>query len=59
MYVKVDDGTLSDIIELATLKEYVSSIDLLNHPTHIQAVFKSILDGKRYYLRDGTEASDW
>ncbi|ELA7134246.1 hypothetical protein RAX52_000579 [Vibrio parahaemolyticus] len=52
-YVQIDEKTFGDVIDLENLKEQAGKIDVTNQPIRIQAVLKSILDGKKYYLRDG------
>lgn len=54
-YVQIDDETFSDIINLRDIREKVRAIDIQSQPIHTQAVLKSILDGKKYYLRDGAK----
>jgi len=55
-YVKIDEKAFADVIELEILREKASNIDTQRQPLHIQAVLKSILDGKKYYLRNGEQA---
>ena len=45
--------------DLENLKEKAKKIDISSQPVHIQAVLKSIIDGKKYYLRDGTLDERW
>jgi hypothetical protein len=58
-FVQIDEKTFSDVIDLENLKEKVKNIDISSQPIHIQAVLKSIIDGKKYYLRDGTLGERW
>ncbi|WP_446011087.1 hypothetical protein [Candidatus Electrothrix sp.] len=58
-YVQVDEETFSDVIDLAALREKARQVDTQDLPIDIQAVIKSILDGKKYYLRDGRQAVNW
>ncbi|NOH53655.1 AAA family ATPase [Vibrio coralliilyticus] len=58
-YVQIDEKTLGDVIDLENLREQARKIDVTNQPIHIQAVLKSILDGKKYYLRDGELGERW
>lgn len=51
-YAHIKENDLSDIIDLEALRERVKKINITEHPIHIQAILKSILDGKKYYLRD-------
>ncbi|MCD1224943.1 KAP family P-loop NTPase fold protein [Vibrio cholerae] len=58
-YVQIDEKTIGDVIDLENLREQAGKIDATNQPIHIQAVLKSILDGKKYYLRDGELGERW
>ncbi|MEV3834458.1 KAP family P-loop NTPase fold protein [Aeromonas allosaccharophila] len=58
-FVQIDEKTFSDVIDLENLKEKAKKIDISSQPIHIQAVLKSIIDGKKYYLRDGTLGERW
>ncbi|MDV5061869.1 hypothetical protein, partial [Vibrio diabolicus] len=58
-YVQIDEKTCGDVIDLESLREQAGKIDVTNQPIHIQAVLKSILDGKKYYLRDGELGERW
>ncbi|EIU7744573.1 hypothetical protein NQO50_000254 [Vibrio vulnificus] len=58
-YVQIDEKTFGDVIDLENLREQAGKIDVTNQPVHIQAVLKSILDGKKYYLRDGELGERW
>ena len=52
-FFQFDEKTFSDVIDLENLRVKAEKIDVTNQPIHIQAVIKSILDGEKYYLRDG------
>jgi hypothetical protein len=52
-YVQIDEESFGDVVDLENLREQAKKIDIASQPIHIQAVLKSILDGKKYYLRDG------
>jgi len=58
-FVQIDHDTFGDVIDLGSLRQMVKSVDISTYPIHIQAVFKSICDGKKYYLRDGTPGERW
>ncbi|MFM1681839.1 KAP family P-loop NTPase fold protein [Aeromonas salmonicida] len=58
-FVQIEGKTFSDVIDLENLKEKAKKIDISSQPVHIQAVLKSIIDGKKYYLRDGTLDERW
>ncbi|MGE6113780.1 hypothetical protein ACLHZ0_18590, partial [Aeromonas salmonicida] len=58
-FVHIEGKTFSDVIDLENIKEKAKKIDISSQPVHIQAVLKSIIDGKKYYLRDGTLDERW
>lgn len=58
-FVQIDEQTFGDVIDLKNLREQAKKIDITNQPIHVQAVLKSILDGKKYYLRDGKLGERW
>ncbi|MBR9910402.1 MAG: AAA family ATPase [Gammaproteobacteria bacterium] len=58
-YVQIDEQSFSDVIDLEALRDQAKKIDIGNQPIHIQAILKSILDGKKYYLRDGKLGERW
>lgn len=58
-YVHIVEKNLIDVINLDALREQAKKIDIGNQPIHIQAILKSILDGKKYYLRDGKLGERW
>lgn len=58
-YVQINEQTFGDVIDLENLRDQAKEIDVTNQPIHIQAVLKSILDGKKYYLRDGKLGDRW
>ncbi|MGO2391897.1 MAG: KAP family P-loop NTPase fold protein [Halomonas sp.] len=58
-YVQIDEKTFSDVVSLEKLREQTKKIDIASQPVHIQAVLKSIVDGKKYYLRDGVLGERW
>lgn len=58
-YVQIDEQTFGDVIDLDNLREQAEKLDVTNQPIHIKAVLKSILDGKKYYLRDGELGERW
>lgn len=53
-YSKIDKNSFSGAIELEDLKKLVESVDIEEYPMPVQAVFKSILDGEEYYIRDAS-----
>jgi hypothetical protein len=58
-YVKIEKDDFYDMINIERLKEHAMNINLETQPIHIQAVIKSIIDGKKYYLRDGSLGEMW
>ncbi|WP_318487225.1 KAP family P-loop NTPase fold protein [Photobacterium leiognathi] len=58
-FVRIDEQTFGDVIDLENLRDQAEKIDMTTQPIHIQAVLKSILDGKKYYLRDGQLEERW
>ena len=58
-YVQISEENFGDVIDLEALRELVKKMDIGTQPIHIQAVLKSILDGKKYYLRDGELGERW
>ena len=48
-----------NVINLALLKEKASTVNAEDQPIHIKAVINSILDGRKYYLRDGQQRENW
>jgi calcineurin-like phosphoesterase len=58
-YAQIDMKSFSQVIDLEQFKAKITNIDFSSQPISIQAVFKSVLDGKKYYLRDGRLAERW
>ncbi|MUJ23583.1 KAP family P-loop NTPase fold protein [Aliivibrio fischeri] len=58
-YVQIDEKTFNEVIDIKKLRKQIQKIDIVNQPIHIQAILKSILDGNKYYLRDGTSGDLW
>ena len=58
-YVQIDDEKFSEVIDLKELRKKAREIDLESQPVNIQAILKSIIDGKKYYLRDGQLDERW
>lgn len=52
-YVQINEQNFDEVIDLDALREKAKQIDIGNQPIHTQAILKSILDGEKYYLRDG------
>ena len=57
-YAKIDEKTFGEIIDLDILREMAEKIKIDSQPVHVQAMLKSILYGKKYYLRDGAVRDD-
>jgi hypothetical protein len=58
-FVQIDEKIFADVINLDSLRAKVGEIDIQSEAVHIQAVLNSILDGKKYYLRDGSLGERW
>ena len=58
-FFQINEKNLSELIDLNLLKKEALKIDLIEQPVKIQAVIKGILDGKKYYLRDGALGDKW
>jgi predicted KAP-like P-loop ATPase len=58
-YVKIDEKSVDGVIDLELLRTKARDVDIKNQTINIQAVLKSIIDGKKYYLRDGIQGDDW
>ena len=54
-YVEITDSSFSDIIDLDRLRELAKLIDLSQQTVSVQATLNSIIDGNKYYLKDGTQ----
>lgn len=57
-YAEIDEQTFGDVIDMVSLRDQAKKIDVTSQTASIQAVLKSISDGKKYYLRDGS-LSEW
>jgi hypothetical protein len=58
-YFKFNDDYFGEMLDVHKIRSEVKGLDISHYPTRIQAVLKSILDGKKYYLRDATLGEDW
>lgn len=58
-YAQIDEKTFSGVVDLEELREKVRKINIDSQPIHIQAALRSIVDGKKYYLRDGSIGEQW
>ncbi|WP_371375251.1 P-loop NTPase fold protein [Thalassotalea aquiviva] len=58
-YSLIDETSFNGVFDIDTLREHARQVDIASQPIHIQATLNSILDGKKYYLRDGTEGERW
>ncbi|MDI9278616.1 P-loop NTPase fold protein [Pantoea sp. EABMAA-21] len=58
-YVHIDEESMGDIINIQDIRRRIMKTDFSEQPVHVQAVFQSILDGKKYYLRDGSSGEIW
>lgn len=58
-YVQIDEDFFVDVVDLDSLRSKVKEIDISTYPVRTQAALKSVLDGKKYYLRDGALCEPW
>jgi hypothetical protein len=58
-YVEITEKSFSDTLDLDVLRELAQSIDLSQQTVLVKATLNSIIDGKLYYLRDGTKGGRW
>lgn len=58
-YFKFNDDYFGEMLDVHKIRSEAKGLDVLLYPTRIQAVLKSILDGKKYYLRDATLGENW
>lgn len=58
-YVEISESNFSDTIDLDTLRNKAKSIDLSEQSVAVQATLNSIIDGQKYYLKDGTQGERW
>ncbi len=58
-YVQINEILFGDVFDLDVLRGKIQELDISNYPIHIQAALKSVLDGEKYYLRDGTLCDAW
>jgi hypothetical protein len=54
-YTEITESYFSDTIDLDSLRELATVIDLSQQTVTVQATLKSIIDGNKYYLKDGTQ----
>lgn len=58
-YVEITESNFSDTIDLAVLRELAKTVDISQETVSVQATLNSIIDGNKYYLRDGTKDDSW
>lgn len=58
-YFQIDEKIHGEVIDLECLREKIKKVDIPNLPTRLQAVVKSVIDGNKYYLRDGKQGEKW
>lgn len=56
-YTKVDQNTLSEVIDMDLLHKKAEEVDLSCVTVPVAATIKSMMDGEAYYLRDGSKAN--
>lgn len=54
-FVQLDEEGFQEVIDIGRLRDEAAQVDIEELPVHLQAVIKSIRDGKKYYLRDATK----
>jgi len=58
-YVEITEKSFSDTLDLDALRDMAKSIDLSQQTVSVKATLQSIIDGKPYYLRDGSKGGRW
>lgn len=58
-FVQINEKNLGDVIDLKHLKSKAQEVYISDQPIHVQATLKSIIDGGKYYLRDGSLGEAW
>ena len=58
-YVEITDSDFGDTIDLDALRELAQSVDKSQQTTSVKATLNSIIDGHKYYLKDGTKGERW
>ncbi|HCM9700121.1 TPA: AAA family ATPase [Enterobacter hormaechei subsp. xiangfangensis] len=51
-YVQIKDNDFTDFINIKILRAEVEKLDIEHYSKRTQAILKSIMDGRKYYLRD-------
>lgn len=58
-YVEITEKSFSGTLDLDALRDMAKSIDLSQQTVSVKATLQSIIDGKPYYLRDGSKGGRW
>ncbi|MEZ8741297.1 P-loop NTPase fold protein [Photobacterium swingsii] len=58
-YVEITDSNFSDTIDLVALREKAKAVEISHQKVSVQAALNSIIDGNKYYLRDGVKGDSW
>ncbi len=58
-YVEITEKSFLNTIDLVSLREKANAVEISRQTLPVQATLKSIIDGNKYYLRDGTKDDSW
>lgn len=58
-YVEITESNFSDTIDLVALREKAKAVEISHQKVSVQATLNSIIDGNKYYLRDGIKGDSW
>lgn len=58
-FVRISESYFGEILDMDKIKSEVKKLDFSLYSPRIQAVFNSILDGRKYYLRDASVGENW
>jgi len=58
-YVEITESSFSDTIDLVALRELANAVEISHQTVSVQATLNSIIDGNKYYLRDGSRDDSW
>jgi len=58
-YAEITESSFSDTADLVALREKAKAVEISHQKVCVQATLNSIIDGNKYYLRDGTKGDCW
>jgi hypothetical protein len=58
-YVEITESSFSDTVDLVALREKAKAVEISQQTVSVQATLNSILDGNKYYLKDGIKGESW